>query len=305
MYLFRDSLKSFFELLVFLEKETLVLPSIFPEKYRDRILKTHVLDKETLILIDSSAHSTSTRTNQSLLHQAGLWICEGDCESFGGVAPSVFGIPLSMEAIKAFKTYAKVLTQNYRGGEESLKKTRIAYHGTSYKNYLGICYSGFKCTFGMLGTGVYLGSFWKACRFAVRDQNYTIREKPVVVRVLWVCEDQDLLNFPRKIMYCFCAECYRRPEQRSFCGHTMDWQADAKIFPEKVPNDRIQGQGTRYWAASLKPCVFPESKKNVTQNEEWVLNPTCIIRLAECATINLDSVELTQYNPLQRNIKIK
>jgi len=185
-----------------------------------------------------------------------------------------------------------------------LKKTRVAYHGTSYENYQGICAEGFKCSFGMLGTGVYLGSFWKACRFAARDQHYKFRETPSVLRVVWTCEDQDMLNFPRKIMYCFCADCSLRPEQRYFCGHTLDWQADAKIYPEKAPIDRVEGQGIRYWAGCLKPCKFPDSEKWVTHNEEWVLNPSCILRFAECATLNLDTVEQTHYNPLQRNIKI-
>ena len=296
-FLYRESPHCFFELLVFLENDVLVLPSVFPEKYKSRILSTH---GDSVVFLDSSAHSSSTRTNRNLLKQ-GIWICEGDCEPLGGVSPSVFGIPLSLEACKAFSTHNEALVQR---SKVALKKTRIAYHGTSYENYLGICALGFKCTFGMLGTGVYLGSFWKACRFAARDQNYKFRETPSVLRVVWTCEDQDMLNFPRKIMYCFCGECYMRPEQRSFCGHTMDWQDDAKVFPEKVPVDRIKGQGTRYWAGSLKPCKFPDSDKWVTQNEEWVLNPTCIIRLAECATLNLDSVEQTHHNPLQRNIKI-
>ena len=301
-YIFRESPRSFFEVLVFLEKETLVIPSVFPEKYKGRIIASKSEAEDTLTLIESAAHCSSTRTNKLLLKQ-GIWICEGDCESLGGVSPSVFGIALSVEAYIALKTHWDFLVQNYKG-KESLKKTRVAYHGTSYENYLGICTHGFKCTYGMLGTGIYLGSFWKACRFGARDQNYKFRDNPSVLRVVWTCEDQDMLQFPRKIMYCFCAECYLRPEQRSFCGHTLDWQADAKVFPEKMPVDRIEGQDTRYWAGSLKPCKFPESEKWVTQNEEWVLNPTCIIRLAECATLNLDSVEQTHYNPLQRNIKI-
>jgi hypothetical protein len=301
-YLFRESPHYFFELLVLLEDETFVLPSKFPERYQSRAKFTCTEGTDTLSFIYSSAHSSSTRTNRNLLKQ-GIWICEGDCEVLGGVNPSVFGMPLSLEASKAFINKYEILLQQYKGAQP-IKKTRIAYHGTSFENYLGICAQGLKCSYGMLGTGVYLGSFWKASRFAARDQHYKFRETPSVLRVVWLCEDEDMLHFPRKIMYCFCAECYLRPEQRSFCGHTMDWQSDAKVFPEKMQVDRSEGQGTRYWAGSLKPCKFPDSEKWVTQNEEWVINPSCIIRLGECATLNLDSVEQTHYNPMQRNIKI-
>ena len=299
-FLFRKSPSLFFELFVILEKDVLVLPSELPDKYKSRILSSHSSCEGIVLFIDSLPHSSSTRTNQSLLKQ-GLWICEGDCEPQGGISPCVFGLPLSPHAYTAFTLQKDILFQ--KAGAE-LKKTRVAYHGTSYENYQGICAEGFKCTFGMLGTGVYLGSFWNACRFAARDQHYKFRENPCVLRIIWTCKDQDILNFPRKVMYCFCSECSLRPEQRSFCGHTLDWQADAKVYPKKVPIDHVEGQGIRYWAGCLKPCKFPDSEKWVTHNEEWVLNPTCIIRLAECATLNLDSVEQTHYNPFQRNIKI-
>ena len=300
-FLFRKSPLFFFELFVYLEKDVLILPRELPEKYKSRILSDYSTEEGTVLFVDSSPHNGSTRTNQKLLQQ-GLWICEGDCEPHGGIAPCVFGIPLSIQAFTAFLVHKKLLGE--QATKEPLKKTRVAYHGTSYENYQGICAEGFKCSFGMLGTGVYLGSFWKACRFAARDQHYKFRETPSVLRVVWTCEDQDMLNFPRKIMYCFCADCSLRPEQRYFCGHTLDWQSDAKVYPEKAPIDRVEGQGIRYWAGCLKPCKFPDSEKWVTHNEEWVLNPTCILRFAECATLNLDTVEQTHYNPLQRNIKI-
>ena len=293
MFLFRQTQHHFFELLVCKNGTSFELPQKVPEKYAQRILKS----QGNVYLIRSACHPISTLTNLELLKE-GIWICEGDCEEFGGVAASVFGIRLSSDAQNAFLNYKDILCS---WSEHPWKKSRVAYHGTSFENYLGICASGFKCTFGMLGTGVYLGSFWKACRFAARDQEYKFREKPSVLRVVWSCEDHQILSFPRKIMYCFCAECYKRPEQRSFCGHAMDWSAEAKVFPENYSVDR---KDARYYAGYLKPCKYPDSQKFVTQNEEWVINPSCIIRLAECAILNLDTVEQAHYDPLQRNIEI-
>jgi len=296
MFLFRETPQKFWELLVYLNEGVMKLPTDLPQKYAQRISR----QEKTVYLIQSLPHKTSTRTNLSLLKE-GIWICEGDCKDFGGVKATLFGIPLCNEIQTAFVDHRSTL-QSWSPGEWTV--ARVSYHGTSYESYQGICAQGFKCTFGMLGTGVYLGSFWKACRFAARNQDYTFRENPSILRVIWTCKDEDVLQFPRKVMYCFCAECYKRPEQRSFCGHTMDWSADARTFPEKMARDRVEGQGTRYWAGSLKPCKFPDSEKTVTHNEEWVLNPTCIVRLAECATLNLDSVAKPHYDPLQRDIKI-
>jgi len=296
MFLFRQTTHHFFELLVCRDAQSLQLPPKVPEKYSQRILKSHC----NVHLIRSASHTESTLTNLELLKD-GIWICEGDCEEFGGVGASVFGIELSTEAQGAFLTHKDLLCS---WSTVPWRKSRVAYHGTSFENYLGICANGFKCTFGMLGTGVYLGSFWKACRFAARDQEYKFREKPSVLRVVWSCEDHQVLHFPRKIMYCFCGDCYKRPEQRSFCGHAMDWTSEAKIFPEKLFRDQVPGEDTRYYAGSLKPCKYPDSQKFVTQNEEWVLNPSCIVRLAECAILNLNTVVREHYDPLQRNIEI-
>jgi hypothetical protein len=296
MYIFRETPQNFWELLVHVNpmKTHMSLYKQIPDKYSERILK----QCNSVYSIQSVPHLKSTRTNLELL-QLGIWICEGDCEAFGGVPPTLFGIPLGPEISRAFEMHKSIL-QSWSSSE--WKRARVSYHGTSYENYLGICTLGLKSSFGMLGTGVYLGSFWKACRFAARDQEYKFREKPSVLRVVWTCKDEDVLHFPRQIMYCFCAECYLRPEQRSFCGHTMDWTPTAKVFPEKMPKDRKGGP--RYFAGFLKPCKFPDSNKFVTQNEEWVINSSCILRLAECVTLNLDSVAKPSYDPQQRDIKI-
>ena len=297
MFLFRLTSQHFWELFVHVDSGgTIVcLPNQMPPKYSDRILKNF----KDVYWIQSLSHASSTRTNLNSLKK-GVWICEGDCQSFGGIQPTLFGILLHYEIQTAFTIYKDILVS---WSTNSWVFSRVGYHGTSLENYEKICESGLKSSFGMLGTGVYLGSFWKACRFAVRDQEYKFRTNPSVLRVVWMCNDEDILTFPRKIMYCLCAECYMRPEQRSFCGHTMDWTSE-KIFPEKTVSDRVEGQGIRFWAGHLKPCKFPNSSKYVTQNEEWVLNPSTIVRLAECVIVDVNSVSKPHYDPKQRDIKI-
>jgi hypothetical protein len=300
-------LNTIWEFLVFLIEDKLSLPVHIPSQYSHRILK-HDSESEWCV-IQSKVHPTSTRTSMDLLAK-GIWICEGDCQAFGNVGPSVFGVPLCQNAVKTFYHHKQKLfdyqTQEH-GSTSTWKQARVAYHGTSEENYRGICDTGFRCTFGMLGTGLYLGSFWKACRFAARDQDYKLRDSPTVLRVIWICSEEQLLLFPRPILYCLCAECYTRPEQRHFCAHTLDWQQHAKTYPKKTPSEypsEFTPETLRYYAGFLAPCKYPQSEKYVTQNEEWVINPSCILRLAESARLNLDTVDKPHYNPLQRTIKI-
>ena len=297
MFIFRETPQKFWELLVQMNSSGAVsLWKELPLKYSLRIVK----QADDVFWVQSSPHLASTRTTINGLKE-GIWICEGDCRAFGGVQPSLFGIPLETPVQTSFTLHKDLLLS---WSSQVWIEARVGYHGTSYEHYQGICASGFKCTFGMLGTGVYLGSFWKACRFAARDQEYVLREKPTVLRVVWTCKEENIMTFPRPLMYCLCCECYLRPEQRSFCGHTLDWKSDAKVYPKKVPAELKDGQEIRYWAGYLKPTKFPNSEKTVTQNEEWVLNPSCIVRLSECVTLNLDTVAKPHYDPLQRDIKI-
>lgn len=290
------------EFFVLLTHEGFSLPSEIPSQYQNRI--TYSNQEKTWCLIKSAPHEVSTRTSKLFLQKSGIWICEGDCESFGGISPCVFGIPLTEKTLTTFETHRSELHHYLQSKLQCAWITsRVSYHGTSHEHYLGICAQGFKSSFGMLGTGVYLGSFWKACRFAARDQEYKFRDTPTVIRIVWTCKSEDILHFPRKIMYCLCSECYLRQEQKSFCGHTLDWQTHAKVYPEKTPREYVEGQDKRYYAGYLKPCKFPNSEKFITQNEEWVVNPSCIHRIAESVVLNLDSVEKPFYNPLQRNIQ--
>jgi hypothetical protein len=48
----------------------------------------------------------------------------------------------------------------------------VVYHGTHKDSMASILHEGLKASFGMLGTAVYLGSFWKAFRFQALTQDY-------------------------------------------------------------------------------------------------------------------------------------
>jgi hypothetical protein len=141
-------------------------------------------------------------------------------------------------------------------------------------------------SFGQLGFGVYTGSFWKACRFAVRDQDYKLKVHPCVLRVLWKCNQTLELSFPSSSP-CRCKLCEgKSAEEARACGHELDWRSPLPwqsgfLVPSQLSNGR--------W---------------ITRNEEWVCAPAAVLRLQQVAFIDAASVEGPHYNPLQRDIRI-
>jgi hypothetical protein len=279
----------FWELLVILEDELWILPTLLPSKYESRIKAKNQRGQHTIVWVDSTRHAKPAFTCQKIV-KGGMWICQGDLVAFGGVSPCVFGIPLHPSI-----TFEGLELEQWA---LSKKHVRVAYHGTSRELFSTISESGLKCTFGMLGTGVYVGSFWKACRFACRGQDYVEKLHPTVFRVVWECAEDDILKFPRKFIdgFCLCAQCFGNPDQKSYCAHTADWEASSKHPPQKP---LYKGP---WKAGQLFPCKYP-SGKWATQNEEWVLNPSLIVALTEAVQINTTTVSGPHYDPIQRNIK--
>jgi hypothetical protein len=51
----------------------------------------------------------------------------------------------------------------------------IVYHGTAKDNVKMISKEGLKPSMGMLGHAIYLGSFWKAYRYAIMNVDFALR----------------------------------------------------------------------------------------------------------------------------------
>jgi hypothetical protein len=212
----------------------------------------------------------------------GLWITKDDYKSVGSVKPTVFGITLH-ESIKwAFN----VIWEKYP--TESPHKVFVGYHGTSLEAWKSISKENhLRPSFGQLGHGVYVGSFWKACRFAGRDQDYKFRNHPIVLRVLLKCIPEKQLTFPRKeecTCKMFCEG--QKKELVEACAHEYDWN---------TPQEYSYG--------FLKPTQMSDGKW-ITKNEEWIFPSHSIIRLAEAVELNKESIAKPDYDPWQRNIKI-
>jgi len=284
MYLLRFT--TFWEVLVCLDETKWVFPTSMPSKYANRCKAS----SGEYHWVDSRRHTEPYFTNSKVLKE-GMWICEDDFTPRGNVDAAVFGMPLPPNPFQGAQEFFDCWAKGI--------KVRVAYHGTSKECFKQIAKSELKCTFGMLGTGIYVGSFWKACRFAARDQAYELRTDPTVLRVLWTCDEDDILMFPRKTSdgYCLCGRCYLNPEQKPYCAHVADFTRDAKFPPQKP-----YGRGP-WKAGQLFPCKYP-SGKWATQNEEWIINPSLLVSLEQAMELDGSTLEKPHYNPLQRNIKV-
>lgn len=243
------------------------LPHKIPTRFAERCTAVGAA-----LEIQSSPLPQSTLQNKKVFQDFGVWITRDDCTLRGGLkVPTVYGIAIDGSVVSAWG----------RLPEPSVI-VRVGYHGTSLECWDSIRKSELRPSLGQMGHGVYLGSFWKACRFAARDQAYKWRDRGVLLRVLWEARGEELL-VPRSIP-CPCDTlCKGRPyEQRLISAHELVWTDS--------------GWGT------LQVGQLP-SGKWITHNEEWVTAPANVLRLCEAVEIDKSSVSGEKYDPLQRNIE--
>lgn len=133
----------------------------------------------TVHVVNSVASAAcGVRTKANILSD-GMWLVESDWIPKGGVpghVPGVataFGVPVygfeaaTMAAWRAINDALHV---------DALQAPIVVYHGTAKDSVKKIVKETLQPTFGMFGTAVYFGSFWKAYRFAVLTQDYADRE---------------------------------------------------------------------------------------------------------------------------------
>lgn len=241
--------------------------------------------------IDSNAHEKSLLTTRAGLELNGVWITKSDGIARGGVRPSIFGIPLSTRAKEAL---------------DLLPSSNIlsTYHGTgTYESIQEM--NRLVSTVGQLGRGVYVGSFWKAVRFATRTQNYELRDTAVVLRILSFCKSVKV--YPT-FEPCKCKEyCHGRSlEKARCCDHLKDWNLpDTLLTNSRSASEEhyICGSQVEYDAGQLLVGQHSDGTWR-TQNEEWVLRPDRVLRLAEAVKIDMSTINKDKYEPQQRNVRI-
>lgn len=248
------------ELFVVLRGGMWMLPDTLPSRFKGRVVVPM-----TIKTIDSVPPQTPFRAGLKSFAE-GMWATYSDSIIRGGYMPCIFGQPISLHAREALESLRCTVSPAI-----------VSYHGTGGDAFKSIAKTRLNPTRGQLGVGCYVGSFWKACRFAARDQSYAWRPNPVVLRVLWRCPVIEFPNSP-----CGCPECLLKPhDKRMVCAHGVEWA----------------GRG-----AFLTPTQYSDGTW-ATRNEEWCIPPSSIIRLAEAVDLDRDSIHGPHYDPLQRDIK--
>jgi len=177
------------------------------ERFKERILtQSFIAEMNTVIIkVKSTAFPCDEISSEKLKNSNGVWIVPNDCmpkgenkfEKIAGKA-QFYDIEIcEKDASHILKLCSKVWP-----GSQTYPMS--LYHGTSKNRREEIVHDGgLQETFGMLGDAVYLGTFWKASRFAAFDKNYHAQEGEVYRTLVFVKEFQE---FPLEHWACFCCD---------------------------------------------------------------------------------------------------
>ena len=183
----------------------------------------------------------------------------------------------------------------------------VLYHGTSPEAAAAICATGrlLPSRTGMQGPGVYLGSFWKAFKFASREpRTYRLLAGTVFrvrvlarpgtrLKVLDTTEGADNRNVP-----CACDACTSRP---AFL-RTAFTEA-ARKFQD---HDGLWRQQPDLAGVHLPPTPWHADGRTIVKNEEFVFHEDRVHLVVEAAAeVDLASVAAdAPYDPLQRSQRV-
>lgn len=197
----------------------------------------------TIIATNSSAHKEPVRRTYKDITQNGTWCAFHDLSLQGGPIgqskATIFGVPID-------STLDYTLIFSIRDIYDMCStiwpvdihcEPRVIYHGTARENVKSIISEGLRPTFGMLGTGIYFGTFWKSFRFATRTQDY-IKRQGAILRYY---------SFWNRVQYkstmddpCQCEKCKKLLSKKrvskverernyiaaQFCDHDAKWSKD-------------------------------------------------------------------------------
>lgn len=268
------------------------------DRFASRVLHTiTVFDgQETIYIIDSKPSARpGSRTRTDLLRD-GLWIVGSDAVPKGGnkglgVAPSavVYGITVSSTVFELTVLHVKGIytaVQHVTGATDLHwhNEPIVVYHGTAKANVHSILKDGLQTTFGMFGTAVYFGSFWKAFRFATLTQDYEGRSGAVLrCYAYW-----KRLNIQVIGAGCKCAEC----------------QSAAKAGKPKHGWRLADHQGlwqTDHEAVVAWPCLEPDADTWIIKNEEYAARDASNVTVE---TVAFCEPMTKHHEPLNRSLMI-
>lgn len=264
---------TFFEFLVHANQFCLEFHCDLDSRYKSRIDNcfSYYLDGNEIrcIHVKSSMHSFAQNINKET---KSVWIVKHDFEKKGEFIPEnimaraqFMGFSISEQSCYIMdKVYSYILSKHPNVNISPLS----LYHGTNALQE--IIANGYQQTFGMLGNGVYLGTVWKALRFAFFGKLYERNEIGYILRNLVFTENLHVL--PNTNWKCNCCNSL-------ISDHVSIWKS--KNFD----------------GVHARQCTeLKLNNKCDLRNEEWIILPEKILISSWSKMINLHQ----QYNPLNR-----
>lgn len=253
----------FFEYLVIPSQDTLILPLEIPERYKNRIFKK----ENEIIQVKSSSKEILHISRNDILKGNGVWIVADDCTQRGGIGDvehsrQFFNIKIDDYAA------SKILLHSLKSNIYPIS----VYHGTESSSIKSILKTTINPSFGMLGTAVYVGTFWKAVRFACMSQDYKFREGSLL-RIL--AFPKKIIDFPYVGWTCKCSKC-KYDKFAKVADHEAVWKTMGNV-------------------AHVTVCEG-------VKNEEWALN--CDFIITHYADVDSKSSPGLHHDPYFRKYKI-
>jgi hypothetical protein len=270
-------------------------PAALPPRYASRARQVGECDGTLVYFVQSAAYREPVLLDRASIECVGMWIVPADAIPAGGLEDEgvpamacVFGLSLAAPR----ETLQRVCSMVQAHG--AVPPALVLYHGTSAHCWSSIAAEGLRPSYGMLGSGVYLGSFWKATRFAARSQDYVLRKEGGCVARVYVFSST-LLAMPAlqaPAYVCGCTECTTLVrngsaaalERAAHTDHQTRWAHDPACDGVFLEPRRCAGDA-RQW---------------IVRNAEWCLRSRCL-RVQNGARLRMDTVIAERYEPLQRN----
>jgi hypothetical protein len=259
----------FLEFLIVPFETKFILPKQFPSRFENRIKtkKTLVNFGDVYIVNSSPFPNPENTTYKKLIESEGVWVVANDFLKKGEIQSenipgkrSFMGIEINEECgnlIECFCFLEKISTSF----------PLSLYHGTKFTQDIhnSILKEGLQESQGMLGSCVYVGTFWKSCKYAAFTKDYHAQEGYLYRTLVMTSRIE---SFPRAGWECQCCN-------KNIADHCGLWKL---IF------DGVH--------------VKNENEKGKLKNEEWGIKDRFVF------ITHFAKIIPYEYSPFKRNMRI-
>jgi hypothetical protein len=273
-------------LCVFDEKNNEI--TLFTPTSNDLKIKTEFFELE----IDTSESSKMTMTMKA--KRDIVWLVSDDFTPKGGFYPeNVPDTSVYFDTRISARDSLKMLRHKHKINEllQCTCDPLSLYHGSGADRKDSILLNGLRQSFGMLGDAVYLGTFFKATRYASRQQDYKLRDEGVIFRCLAFVKSSNIRQYPLLGYSCTCQNCINKNSGfERISDHFSQWNTGmfcgAEVLVSKEPFGYKKGGEPKF----------------LSKNAEWAFRNNSVF-VQEFLPLDISSIMGPHYHPLQRNSK--